>query len=57
MNTEPTAGHDYGILGADAGRLVVEFHRVAYDVELAAQAIEATDMPAEYAEMLRAGIG
>ncbi len=37
--------------------LQVEFVRVPYDVELAAQAIESTDMPAEFAEMLRTGTG
>jgi hypothetical protein len=35
----------------------VEFIRVAYDVEQAAQAIEATDMPHEFAAMLRSGTG
>ncbi len=39
------------------GELAVTFHRVAYDVERAASAIEATDMPDPYADMLRAGEG
>ena len=47
----------YLILTAEAGKLQVEFVRVPYDVERAAQAIEATDMPNEFAEMLRLGRG
>jgi hypothetical protein len=39
------------------GNLVVNFKRVPYDVERAATAIEASDMPDEYAEMLRKGSG
>jgi predicted phosphodiesterase len=35
----------------------VTFRRVAYDIERAAQAVEASDMPNEYAEMLRTGTG
>jgi diadenosine tetraphosphatase ApaH/serine/threonine PP2A family protein phosphatase len=35
----------------------VEFIRVAYDIELAAKAIESSDMPHDYAQMLRAGAG
>ena len=35
----------------------VDFIRVAYDVERVAQAIEATDMPDEFAGMLRLGKG
>jgi len=31
--------------------------RVEYDVEQAAQAIEATEMPDEFAAMLRDGVG
>jgi putative phosphoesterase len=42
---------------ANVGVLHVEFVRVPYDVERAAQAIESTDMPAEFAEMLRTGTG
>lgn len=47
----------YIVLSADGGRLNVEFVRVPYDVERAAQAIEATEMPDEYARMLREGTG
>lgn len=47
----------YLILAADGRDLTVEFVRVPYDVEKAAQAIEATDMPDEFAEMLRQGKG
>ncbi len=47
----------YLILTAKEGNLAVEFVRVTYDVEQAAQAIEATAMPDEFAAMLRAGRG
>jgi diadenosine tetraphosphatase ApaH/serine/threonine PP2A family protein phosphatase len=47
----------YITLDADDTGLKVEFIRVAYDIERAAQAIEASDMPHEYAGMLRAGAG
>ena len=47
----------YLILTTEEGKLQVEFVRVPYDVERAAQAIEATDMPNEFAEMLRLGRG
>lgn len=47
----------YVVLTAPDGNLHVEFRRVAYDVEQAAQAIEATAMPDAYAAMLRAGRG
>ena len=36
---------------------IIEFRRVEYDVEKAAQAIEATEMPREFAAMLRMGTG
>ena len=52
---DPRAG--YVVLRADGRRLDVEFIRVAYDVERAAQAIEAADMPDEFAAMLRGGTG
>jgi putative phosphoesterase len=43
---------------AVAGKdLAVDFIRVVYDVEKAAQAIEAADMPDEFAGMLRLGKG
>ena len=35
----------------------VEFHRVAYDVEAAARSIEASDLPHEFADQLRAARG
>lgn len=47
----------YVVMEANGGDLEVQFIRVPYDVERAAQAIEASDMPDEYAEMLRAGTG
>jgi putative phosphoesterase len=47
----------YLILAADGRDLTVEFIRVPYDVEKAARAIEATDMPNEFADMLRQGKG
>jgi putative phosphoesterase len=51
----------YVVLRAENGELDVEFRRVLYDVERAARAIEATElpggMPHEFAAMLRAGTG
>jgi diadenosine tetraphosphatase ApaH/serine/threonine PP2A family protein phosphatase len=47
----------YAILKADGRDLHVEFVRVAYDIERAAKAIEASEMPHEYAQMLREGKG
>ena len=44
-------------LEAKGKNLTVNFMRVPYDVERAAQAIEASDMPREYAQMLRTGTG
>ncbi|MHC2992569.1 serine/threonine protein phosphatase [Pontibacter sp. HJ8] len=38
---------------ADAASMQVEFVRVAYDVEKAAQAVEASPLPDEFADMLR----
>jgi diadenosine tetraphosphatase ApaH/serine/threonine PP2A family protein phosphatase len=52
---DPRAG--YVVLRANGRDLEVEFARVPYDVERAAQAIEATDMPDEFAAMLRSGTG
>lgn len=52
---DPRAG--YVVLRASGRDLRVEFARVAYDVEQAAQAIEATEMPREFAGMLRAATG
>ena len=39
------------------GALDVVFERVPYDVEAAAMAIETSDMPSEFAGMLRTGTG
>lgn len=47
----------YVVLHAEGRALSVEFIRVPYDVERAAQAIEAADMPDEFAAMLRTGTG
>jgi predicted phosphodiesterase len=47
----------YVVLEMIDNNLSVKFKRVPYNVERAAQAIEASDMPNEYAQMLRAGIG
>ncbi len=54
-DNDPRAG--YVTLKADGRRLEVDFVRVPYDVEQAALAIEASEMPHEYAQMLRAGKG
>ena len=47
----------YVVLESIDNNLRVMFKRVPYDIERTAQAIEATDMPHEYAEMLRSGTG
>jgi putative phosphoesterase len=47
----------YVVLEAEGKILEVKFFRVVYDVGRAAKAIEATDMPDEYAEMLRKATG
>jgi diadenosine tetraphosphatase ApaH/serine/threonine PP2A family protein phosphatase len=47
----------YLVLEANGSDLIVTFRRVPYDLERAAQAIEASDMPQEYANMLRSGSG
>ncbi len=52
---DPRAG--FVILTVDGKDIQSEFVRVVYDVEKAAQAIEATEMPDEFAVMLREGIG
>lgn len=52
---DPRAG--YVILKAVGRDLKVEFIRVPYDIEAAACAIEATELPAEFARMLREGRG
>ncbi len=52
---DPRAG--YVVLRANGRGLEAEFLRVPYDVEKTAQAIEATDIPHEFAAMLRDGTG
>jgi diadenosine tetraphosphatase ApaH/serine/threonine PP2A family protein phosphatase len=47
----------YAVLEANGSGLRVEFIRVPYDVERAAKSIEATEMPDEFAQMLREGKG
>lgn len=47
----------YITLKIEEDQVKVEFIRVAYDVERAAGAIETSEMPREYAQMLRAGAG
>jgi putative phosphoesterase len=47
----------YLILEATEDNLNVAFRRVPYDIERAARAIESSDMPDEYAQMLRTGTG
>jgi predicted phosphodiesterase len=47
----------YLILEAREKDLRVTFRRLPYDVERATKAIEGSDMPDEYAEMLRRGTG
>ncbi len=47
----------YVVLEAQGRELKVDFIRVAYDIERAALAIEASQMPAEFAQMLRDGAG
>jgi predicted phosphodiesterase len=52
---DPRAG--FVVLTVDGKELEIEFVRVEYDVEKAAQAIEASDMPHEFAAMLRQAVG
>jgi predicted phosphodiesterase len=47
----------YIVLEGIDTNLSVIFKRIPYDVEYTAKAIEASDMPHEYAEMLRSGTG
>lgn len=47
----------YIMISAERRNLNVEFIRVVYEVERAALAIESSDMPHEYADMLRMGKG
>ena len=52
---DPRAG--YIVLNATPDGFDVDFIRVEYDVEAAASSIEATEMPSEFAEMLRTATG
>jgi putative phosphoesterase len=52
---DPRAG--YVVLESSNRELAINFIRVAYDVERTVQAIEASEMPNEYADMLRTGTG
>ena len=47
----------YVVLTAEGNKLAAEFIRVPYNIEKAAQAIEAAEMPDEFAGMLRRGKG
>jgi len=47
----------YVVLQAEGRDFKVDFIRVSYDIERTARAIEASDMPNEYAGMLRTGMG
>jgi putative phosphoesterase len=47
----------YIVLETNRRELSVMFNRAPYDVERTAQAIEASEMPHEYADMLRTGTG
>jgi putative phosphoesterase len=47
----------YVILTGERRELRVDFIRVPYDIEQAAHAIEQSDMPSEFAQMLRDGRG
>jgi len=54
-DSDPRAG--YIVISVEDQELSIEFIRVAYDVEKAAKAIEASEMPNEFAELLRSGNG
>jgi diadenosine tetraphosphatase ApaH/serine/threonine PP2A family protein phosphatase len=47
----------YLVLRVNGKTIEVEFVRVPYEVERTARAIEASEMPHEYAQMLRSGTG
>jgi predicted phosphodiesterase len=47
----------YLVLRVDGSELSARFHRVEYDVERAATAIEDSEMPSAFADMLREGAG
>jgi diadenosine tetraphosphatase ApaH/serine/threonine PP2A family protein phosphatase len=50
---DPRAG--YALLELSSDVIRVEFRRVAYDVELAARAVEVSGLPSAFAEQLRRG--
>lgn len=52
---DPRAG--YITLAVDGRQVAVDFIRVEYDIDQIATAIEASDMPSEFAQMLRDGAG
>jgi putative phosphoesterase len=54
-DNDPRAG--YVVLEWKEQKMNVEFIRVPYDIERAAEAIENSDMPDEFAQMLREGKG
>ena len=45
----------YVVLSIGSGEVTTEFRRIKYDVEKAAQAIEQSDLPSEFADYLRTG--
>ena len=45
------------VLQLDGEQLDLDFIRVAYDIEKVVSMIKATDMPDEFAQMLRDGSG
>lgn len=47
----------WALVETSAGSVTAEFRRVAYDVEAAARAIEASDLPGEFAAQLREARG
>lgn len=47
----------YITLAVDGRQVTVDFIRVEYDIDQIATAIEASDMPSEFAQMLRDGAG
>lgn len=47
----------WALIETSPGDLRVEFHRVDYEVEAAARAIEASDLPSEFADQLREARG
>jgi putative phosphoesterase len=47
----------WALVEAMAGKVTVDFRRVAYDIERAARAVEASDLPHEFAAQLREARG